>query len=205
MFAHTERHRWPAATRIAAVGAATSEAALLSLPGAAQAQIICPAGETAAEGGSDALVSAIKELAILPRSVLLVRAQSGRQRLVDWLKSRGSRIEEAVAYRRVAHEPAVEQWSQLRANVRSGTRLAVLYTSSEAVAVLAAQFAHDTELADALSDSIALCIHERIERELRSRGATDVRACTMEVESILAALRDDDEPSAPAIDVDLLL
>lgn len=205
MYPRTQRPGWPAGTRIAAVGAATREAALQSLPGVGETQIICPPGESAADGGSDALVSAIKELAATPQAVLLVRAQSGRQRLIDWLRGQGASVEETIAYRRVAHEPSEAQWSVLRASVRAGKRLAVLYTSSEAVGVLAAQFAHDRELADALADAIALCVHERIERELRARGYTDVRSCTMDVASIQRVLRDADEPAAPSFAVDLLL
>jgi uroporphyrinogen-III synthase len=205
MYGRSERHVWPPATRIAAVGAATREAALASLPGACDAQIICPPGDTAADGGSDALVSAIKELTVRPQAVLLVRAQSGRQRLIDWLQGHGAGVEEAVAYRRVAHEPKAAQWSALRASVRAGTRLAVLYTSSEAVSVLAKQFEPDQELADALADSIALCTHERIERELRARGFTDVRVCGMEPDFIERALRGSAEPPAPSLEVDLLL
>lgn len=205
LYGSTDRYIWPATTRIAAVGVATRDAAMVSLPGALYEYIICPAGDTAAEGGSDALISAIKTLGARPRSVLLVRAQSGRERLVRWLQGQGASVAQAVAYRRVAHVPTDAQWSALRAGIGAGERLAVLYTSSEAVAVLAAQFDCEVELADTLSDSIALCIHERIERQLRARGRTDVRRCSLEVESIQQALHDRVDPAGSALPVDLLL
>jgi uroporphyrinogen-III synthase len=196
---------WPAATRIATVGAATRDAALESLPGAREAQIICPAGDTAADGGSEALISAIRQLQPRPQAVLLVRAQSGRQRLIEWLRRRGAGVEEAVAYRRVAHQPGEAQWAALIGASGAGTRLAVLYTSSEAVAAVAAQFADHPVAADLLGDEIALCIHERIERELRARGRTDVRRCDLDPASIRAALRHPPASDPAAPNVDLLL
>lgn len=197
--------RWPVDTRIATVGSATRDAALDSLPGAREAHVICPAGDTAADGGSEALISAIRQLQPRPQAVLLVRAQSGRQRLIEWLQGHGAGVEEAVAYRRVTHVPSEEQWAALLGASGAGTRLAVLYTSSEAVAVVAAQFADHPVAADLLGDEIALCIHERIERELRARGRTDVRRCDLESASILAALRGSPASESNAPNVDLLL
>jgi len=205
MYRGSAQHAWPAASAIAAVGSATRDAALASLPCAGEARIVCPAGEGAADAGSDALIEVIRELPDPPRAVLLVRAQSGRQRLVEWLQGRGAGVEEAVAYRRVAHQPKDSQWAVLQASVRAGVRLAVLYTSSEAVGVVARQFEGDRELADAHADSIALAIHERIERELRARGVTDVRRCGMEIDSILQALRDPVPAAPPQSRVDFLL
>jgi uroporphyrinogen-III synthase len=206
MYRGTPQHAWPRATRIAAVGAATREAALETLPGAREATIICPAGDTAAEGGTEALVTAIKGLAARPQSVLVVRAQRGRQRLLEWLQGHGAGVEEAVAYRRLPHEPGAAPWAVVQSCLARGGRLAVLYTSTEAVAVVAQQFAREPGHADAWADAIALAVHERIERELRGRGFTDVRRCAMDVASILQAL-----PAAPApppsatTSVDLLL
>ncbi len=205
MYQGTERYAWPATTAIAAVGGATRDAALDSLPRAREARIICPAGDSAADGGSEALITAIRQLPGVPRAVLLVRAQTGRQRLVEWLRGHGAGIEEAVAYRRLAHVPKPTQWAVLHASVQAGVRLAVLYTSSEAVGVVAQQFEIDAGMADAYADSIGLSTHERITRELRGRGFTDVRPCGMDVESILHALRDPAQPAAAPITVDLLL
>jgi uroporphyrinogen-III synthase len=196
---------WPPGTWLAAVGTATREAAIKSLPGLAQARIICPEGDNAADGGSEALIAAIQAAAIRPHSALVVRAQSGRRRLLEWLRGRGVAVEEVVAYQRVVHEPDAQQWAAVRAAVDAGTRLAVMYTSTEAVAVVAAQFESDTGLADALADAISLCVHERIEQALRARGRTDIRRCGMDADSILQALRAGQGPVSPAPEVDLLL
>lgn len=179
---------WPAGTRIAAVGTATGQAARTELTGAGAAQILCPAGAQAAAGGSEALIERLQALRPAPRFALIVRAQSGRERLAEWLRSQGAAVEEASAYRRAAHVPGAAQWSALREGLAPGRTLAVLYTSSEAVAAVAAQFEGQAEFAAPFAASTALCIHARIEAALRGRGWRDVRRCDPQPGSIRAAL-----------------
>jgi len=188
---------WPEGTRIAAVGAATREAARAELTGARDAPLLCPPGEQAAMGGTESLIGELQALQPAARSVLIVRAQSGRERLAEWLRAQGAAVEQASAYRRVAHVPDAAQWESLRRALAQGRRLAVLYTSSEAVAALAAQFEGQAQLGEALQGSIALCIHERIEAALRGSAGRDVRRCGLEPDSIRRALLGKNATQAP--------
>jgi len=186
---------WPAHAVIAAVGAATAQAARTQLPGASQARIICPDGETTADGGSEALWEALQQTAAAPpRHVLIVHAQSGRRWLTDRLLACGARVEEAIAYRRVEHVPTPAQWAALRAAMAGGARLAPLYSSSEAVAVVGESLRQESTLSAWLHGGIALCVHERIELALRAAGLADVRRCDPDVASIRRAL------GLPAVD-----
>jgi len=188
-FAPLVTNAWPAHATIAAVGAASARVARAQLPGAHEARIVCPDGETAAEGGSEALWPALqKALPTPPRHALIVRAQTGRSWLTDRLLECGASVEEAVAYRRVRHVPTPIQWAALRAAWSAGARLAPLYSSSEAVAVMADAFGHEAALSSWLLGGVCLCVHERIERTLRASGRTDVRRCEPDVASIQKAL-----------------
>jgi len=179
---------WPARAAIAAVGAATARAARRQLAQAAGARIICPDGETTADGGSESLWEAIQQVLPAPRHVLIVRAQSGRRWLADRLLEIGAKVEQAVAYRRVVHIPSAPQWAALRAAMQGNAPLAALFSSSEAVGVVGETLEQEPPIAARLLRGVALCVHERIEQALRTRGLTDVRRCEPEVTSIRRAL-----------------
>ena len=188
-FAPLLTEAWPAHAVIAAVGAATAQEARAQLPGASEARIICPAGDTTADGGSEALWEALQRgVRPPPRNALIVRAQSGRRWLIDRLLASGARVEETVAYRRVAHVPTAAQWAALRAARAGGARLATLFSSSEAVEALSEALARDPTLSAWLLQGIGLCVHARIEQALRARGLDDVRCCEPEAASIRCAL-----------------
>jgi len=196
-FAQALADDWPAATAIAAVGAATASAARTLLRGAGGARIICPVGEAVADGGSEALWRALQALVPAPRRILIVRAQGGRQWLIERFLAAGAQVEPVVAYRRLAHVPSPAQWSALRASLAAQPRLALLFSSTEAVPVVAQQLAGDPALASALRGAVALCVHPRIEQALRAAGLSDVRGCEPRAESIQAALQARAAPAAP--------
>lgn len=179
---------WPARAAIATVGAATAQAARALLPGSGLARIICPDGDTAADGGSESLWQALQTALPAPRHALIVRAQAGRRYLIDRLLGCGAKVEEVVAYRRVAHVPSTIQWAALQAGRLGGGRPATLYSSSEAVAVVKQSLEREPTLAAWLLGGIALCVHERIEQTLRAAGLCDVRRCEPEPASIRGAL-----------------
>jgi uroporphyrinogen-III synthase len=197
-FAAAMTDAWPGYSAIAAVGAATRSAALAGLPGAERARIIAPEGLAAADGGSESLWRSLQALEPAPRRVLIVRAQGGRQWLLERLLVSGAQVEQAVAYRRVAHVPDPVQWAALRAGKAAGARLALLYSSTEAVPVLAAQLRRDEELSAWLAGAVALCVHQRIEQALRTSGHADIRRCDPDVQSIRDALRSDPGAMRPA-------
>lgn len=179
---------WPETTAIGVVGTATRAAVLAQLPGARRARLLCPEGDAAAEGGSEALWAVLPALGSTPRKVLIARAQSGRQWLSDQFAAAGAQVEEVEAYQRVAHAPTTLEWSALHAGLASGRRLAALLTSTEAVAALIDSLGRDRTARAALDACIALSIHPRITAALLASGMHDVHSCSADVTSIIAAL-----------------
>jgi uroporphyrinogen-III synthase len=179
---------WPPATSIAAMGAATRAAVLAQVEGAERVPMLCPAGDTAADGGSEALWPLVRAQRPPPRRVLIVRAQGGRQWLSEQLAGTGVAVEEIAAYQRLAHVPTAPESAALHAATAAGHRLAILYSSAEAIDVVAQQLGHDAALTAPLVRQIGLCVHERIAAALSRRGCKDVRLCAPEVEPIRRAL-----------------
>ena len=174
---------WPAATVLAGVGRATLQAALC-LPGAATAHCVAPDGPAAADGGSEALWEALAALQPVPRRALLVRAQSGRPWLARRLAQSGVAVEEVEAYQRLVHTPAPDDWAALHAAHVRGERLAVLFTSSEAVDTITTGLRHDAALLDWVAAGIGLAVHPRIAQALRAAGWRDVRDCAATAASV---------------------
>jgi len=179
---------WPAQIAIAAVGGATAAAVRSALPGAERARLICPPGEAAAEGGSEALWSALQDVPPAPRRVLLVRAQRGRDWLIEKLQGAGAQVEQLAAYRRVSHVPGPAAWGALRAARGAGATLSLLFTSTEAIAAIGQQAWEEERLAPWRAQAVALCVHARIQAKVRAAGYADVRTCDADPQSVRAAL-----------------
>jgi uroporphyrinogen III methyltransferase/synthase len=178
---------WPAATRIAAAGANTLQLARSLLPGAAAARIAGLAAGTR-ESGSEALWEALQREAEPPRSVLIVRADSGREWLGDRLREAGCRVEYASVYRRAVHIPSPEQRAALTACWSVGDRAVAVLTSSEAVATLDRQLAEAPDLKSWLRRGRALGSHARIAQALVAAGYSDVRECEPTAQGVLEAI-----------------
>lgn len=178
---------WPAGTVLAAVGAASLQAAL-QLPGAAAAHHAAPAGQTTADGGSEALWPVLAALQPMPRRALIVRAQSGRAWLAQQLADSGVRVQEVEAYQRCAHAPGEADWAALHGALARGERLAVLFSSSEAVGAITPVLRRDAALAPWIDAAIGLAVHPRIGQALRAAGWRDVRDCEASVAALEAAL-----------------
>ena len=99
---------WPRAVRTAAVGART--AAALSRVGAD------PPPLTAADGGAEALVTALSGLEWKDRRVLLPTVPGGRSVLSRWLRDAGAIVEEVEAYRMSPRSPEriLADWTSAR-------------------------------------------------------------------------------------------
>jgi len=179
---------WPQLTAIAAVGAATGSAARAQLPGASGARLICPQGTVAAEGGSEALWAALQEQGIAPRQVLIVRAQRGREWLAQRFAATGASVTQLVAYRREVHRPTAQSWGAVRAVTGAGARLALLFSSTEAIDAIADQDWAGAQLQCWRDQAIALCVHARIGERAQAAGYIDVRHCDARADSVEAAL-----------------
>jgi uroporphyrinogen III methyltransferase/synthase len=196
---------WPNNCRVAVVGEGTRHAALTYLPHLDPGCLISPLGGTA-NAGSEALIQAWPRHESLPRHVLLVRAQKGRQKLTDWFVANGATVQDLVAYRRVEFQPSEDDWQVLSQKLELGCPLAVLFTSTEAVDVIVRRFEARPEFRHRYRSIQALCIHSRIEHALRERGFAHIDECTLEPASIANALRSA-TPSwmTPPAPIDILL
>jgi uroporphyrinogen-III synthase len=192
--------RWPGAVRIGATGAGTLAALAAGFEGIARAQAWCagtaaegsPAGGPG-QGGSEALWTEI-EAAIARgeapvRRALVVRAGHGREWLAGQLQSQGAEVEYAAVYRRETHSPLPSRVAALRALDASGGVAAILYSSSEAVAVVLRQLRAARPERPWPGSAVALCLHERIREAAREAGHVDARACGADPESIGRVLR----------------
>ncbi|MBV8209377.1 MAG: uroporphyrinogen-III synthase [Burkholderiaceae bacterium] len=191
--------QWPSQTAIAAVGPGTLALAHSLLPGARCVRSI---GTHAGGGtGSEALWEVLRSAPALPRSVLIVRAETGREWLGERLREAGCQVETIGVYRRIVHVPSSEQRAALAACRSGGERAASLVTSSEAVAALDRQFAQAPDEKAWLRSGLALCSHPRIAQALRAAGYGDVRECEASASAVIEAIaprRDAETLSRPA-------
>jgi len=178
---------WPTGTAIAVTGSGTREALRESV-GATEAKIFAPCGSAAADGGAEQLWSALAPACAGLRTALIVRAQSGREWLGERLRGAGVAVRELAAYRRQAHAPAPAERAALQAALGAGSALAILYSSSEAVAAVGGQLAQAGISPGWQARCLALCLHERIGQAAAAAGITRVRLCSADLPAVLAAL-----------------
>lgn len=175
---------WPQVVAIAAVGEATAQAVRQSLSPAANTQIVVPpsasnGNSTSSEAsGAQALWPALETFLAartVPR-VLIVRAQQGRDWLVQRLTEAGAQVTCAAVYQRHAQPLSPAQGEQLAQWLHAGRRILMVVTSSEAVDVLLNAPAHERSCAAALrAGQVQVCAtHERIAQRLRQCGVPRV-------------------------------
>ncbi|MFN7572223.1 MAG: uroporphyrinogen-III synthase [Betaproteobacteria bacterium] len=177
---------WPPSTAIAVVGAATARAVREHIPGADAASLLSASGEDS-ESGSEGLWAVLQAQSALPRRVLILRAQGGREWLLDRLREAGAKIEPLAVYERRVHAPSVGDIDWLRAQAARGV-IATVVTSSEAVAALMDAVRDAPAALAALRAGPALASHPRIAERLRVSGFGDVRLCAPNAAAIQAAV-----------------
>ncbi|MYZ46079.1 uroporphyrinogen-III synthase [Schauerella aestuarii] len=93
--------RWPVASRVAGVGEATAQAIALAGLGVGQHEIVVP-DALGASRDSESLWPAIAALQPFPKSVLIVRGETGREWLAQRLRDTGASVTIHAAYGRHA-------------------------------------------------------------------------------------------------------
>jgi uroporphyrinogen-III synthase len=181
---------WPAHTVIAAVGAGTRAAVVAAIQGAATAALLAPTDDSEPGGGSESLWPLLQRLQPVPRHVLLLRAQGGRDWLAERLREQGATVVPLAVYSRL---PSVPQ-AGLRARLAqaAATGLASVVSSSDAVAALTDLFESQPQVMQALHHGPAFASHARIAERLRAAGFGRVTLCSPEASALLAALREGD-------------
>lgn len=177
---------WPAGTAIAAVGAGTRAAVLATIRGAANATLLPARDEDLRGSGSESLWPLLQALKPLPRRVLLLRAQSGREWLADRLQAAGSTVTPLAVYSRLPFAPSAELRESLAAAAPTG--LASVVTSSDAVDTLVRMLGDQPAVLQALRAGAALASHPRIAERLRAAGFEQVAVCRPEAGAIVASL-----------------
>jgi uroporphyrinogen-III synthase len=123
----------------------------------------------------------------LPRRVLLLRAQIGREWLAEKLQEAGAAVTPLAVYSRLPFAPPAQLRARLAAAAPEG--LASVVSSSDAVDALAGSFAGQPEVLQALRAGPALASHPRIAERLRAAGFARVAVCAPEVQAIVVSLR----------------
>jgi uroporphyrinogen-III synthase len=177
---------WPASTVIGAVGAATRDAARAELRGAHRATVLAPDGDD--DPGSEAFWRAWQASGRSARNVLLLRAGSGRDWIVERLRSAGASVEPLAVYRRRPHQLGPADVEQLRAWFTSNSRPAAIVTSSEAVDALPGQLHAVAGAIEWLQRGIAIATHPRVAQRLQSAGFQHVETCAADDDAIVRKL-----------------
>jgi uroporphyrinogen-III synthase len=186
---------WPAAIVIGAVGAATAGALRDEMPAAAAARIVAPPdpgedSDAQPSSGSEALWSALEAAGVRPRRVLLLRAEGGRDWLLERWRAAGVDATPLAVYARRAHRPTSAQTRWLDAHA-DRPAVASVITSSEAVDTLMDHLRAWPGLLAAARMGPALASHPRIASRLREAGFADVRRVRPEAAAIAECLADD--------------
>jgi uroporphyrinogen-III synthase len=176
-------YQWPRGTMIGAVGASTRAAVEAELR-PADVAVIAPDEEGGS--GSEAFWRAWQARSPGVKRVLLLRAQSGR----DWLMQRfvesGAVVDVVAVYTRRRHRLSAADVAQLREWIAAGVTPAIVFSSSEAVAALDQQA--DADARRWLRSGTAIATHSRIAQQLAADGYARVIGATLDDDAIIAKL-----------------
>lgn len=163
---------WPSGTVIGAVGASTRDAALAELRGAAETTIVAP--DDGDESGSEGFWRAWRATGRRARRVLLLRAATGRDWIIDQLRTDDAEVDALPVYARAAHRLPDGERSRLRAWMHSGDVPAIIVSSAEAVGAILEQVSAVEGAADWLKAGRAIATHPRVAQRLQAAGFLDV-------------------------------
>lgn len=172
---------WPGGLLAAAPGPGTAES--LRDAGVPAAAIVAPAAD-AAQLDSESLWRELQRHDWRSRSVLVVRGDGGRDWLVERLVEAGATVDAVAAYRRLAPRLSAETRRAVDAAMAAPERHAWLFSSSEAIAHLAA-----LDGAVFGAGSRALATHPRIAARARQAGFSEVREVQPGLDAVVACIQ----------------
>jgi uroporphyrinogen-III synthase len=173
---------WPAQTAIGAVGAST-RAAAAALPGASAATIIAPADDD--ESGSEGFWRAWLAQGRAASRILVLRAEHGREWLIERFRQTGAEVDALAVYRRVNHALGSEELGRLQQWIDNAAGPLIVFTSSEAVTTLEHAVAN---VGPWLRSGVALATHARIAEALRGAGYPRVTMVASDDDAIVGTL-----------------
>jgi uroporphyrinogen-III synthase len=162
---------WPAGTVIGAVGASTREAARAELRGAATATVVAP--DEADESGSEGFWRAWCATGRRARRVLVLRAATGRDWIIDQLRGADAAVDAMAVYDRRPYRLPERERTRLRGWMAKGSSPVTVVSSAEAVGAVLEQVQVVEGAADWLKRGRAIATHPRV--ALRLEGAASSR------------------------------
>jgi len=177
---------WPAATVIGAVGASTRDAALAELRGARGATILAPDDDD--ESGSEGFWRAWCASGRRARRVLLLRAATGRDWIIDQLRSAGAAVDALAVYERCPHRLPEGECDRLRAWMRTDAPPVTIVSSAEAVAAIFEQVRGIDGAAAWLQHGTAIATHPRVAQRLHEAGFLHVQTAAADDSSVIDRL-----------------
>lgn len=200
---HAMRYRtalWPASTTIAVVGEATRRAVESTVAGASAAPLLAPFASHEDEesvGGSEALWNALTESGCTPRNALILRADHGREWLGERLREAGAKVTVLPVYTRQPAKLDAGAIERLRIWMAASLEPALVVSSSEAIAVLHAQYVAVAGAWTWLQHGRALALHERTAQHLRAAGFTRTDVVAPRALAIVHMLGDNKQTPMP--------
>lgn len=177
---------WPAGTVIGAVGAATRAAVLDELRGAAAATLVAPDDDD--ESGSEGFWRAWQASGRLARRVLLLRAATGRDWIVERLRAAGAAVDALAVYDRRPRALDDTDLARLRAWMAEAAAAVVIVSSAEAVAVLFDQVSVVQGADGWLRHGVAIATHPRVAQRLQAAGFARVETCAADDSTVIGKL-----------------
>lgn len=163
---------WPPATVIGAVGAGTRAAALAELRGAGAATIVAP--DEGDESGSEGFWRAWLASGRRARRVLLLRAATGREWIVDRLRGADAEVDALAVYDRRPHRLPDGERERLRGWIAAARTPVTIVSSAEAVGAVLEQVAPVPGAAAWLRGGPAIATHPRVAERLQAADFTRV-------------------------------
>jgi uroporphyrinogen-III synthase len=177
---------WPPSVAIGAVGAATAAAAAVALAPLVEASIIAP--PTDGGSGAEAFWAAWTSSGRRASRVLLLRAQHGREWLVDRFAASGATVETLPVYTRADRDIDAATLGTLRRAIGERRPALTLFSSSEAVDALDRQLGIEAGASAWLRSGVAVASHDRIRERLLAAGYTQVELDAADDEAQIARL-----------------
>lgn len=168
-FAYSLMPNIPKSVTVCCAGSATARAARAAWGDSIR--ILCPKGDVAASG-SEALWAAMQN-AGLPKSLLIFRAQSGREWLSEQLTASGTHVEKLCIYERIPFALTAGKKDALFRAMEDEVPI-VFLTSTEAVGVFQRALGDVPGAFDWFTSGAALTFHPRCDLALRQVGFRDV-------------------------------
>lgn len=168
-FAHARMPNIPESVTVCCAGAATARA--VQKAWGASVRILCPEGKVPSSG-SESLFKAMKDRG-LPKSLLIFRAQSGREWLSEQLAGAGVHIEKLCVYERIPFTMDFEKKEALKQSMQTEYPV-LLLTSTEAVGVFKQALEGIPDAFMWLQSGGVLTVHPRCVQALEQSGFGDV-------------------------------